>query len=132
MGRLVEFGLADGESVLVEVADPDGSLRTPRTPRAPTAPAPPPSTPGVPATRGLGSQAVAEHARVTFEMAVSRVQPAVQAMMGQLQDLREEPDEVQVQFGLDLHAEAGAFVAKASAAANFSVTLTWHRTATGD
>jgi hypothetical protein len=34
------------------------------------------------------------------------------------------PDEVQVEFGLDLHAEVGAFIA----AANFKTTITWRRT----
>ena len=34
---------------------------------------------------------------------------------------------MEIEFGLDLHAEAGAFVAQASADANFSVRLTWHK-----
>jgi hypothetical protein len=116
MGRLTEFDLSDGGSVLVEVADAGASRRVPYGPTV----------------RGLEGQAVAEHARVSFEAAVSRVQPAVQAMIRQLKDLSEQPDEVQLQFGLDLHAEAGAFVAQASADANFSVTLTWRRGHTGD
>jgi hypothetical protein len=33
-------------------------------------------------------------------------------------------DEVQVEFGLDLHAEVGAFIA----AANFKTAITWRRT----
>lgn len=116
MGRLTEFDLSEGGSVLVEVADRGGMS----------------TTPAGPTLRGLEGQAVAEHARMTFEAAVSRVQPAVQAMIRQLQNLSEQPDEVQIQFGLDLHAEAGAFVAQASADANFSVTLTWRRGETGD
>ena len=35
------------------------------------------------------------------------------------------PDEVQVQFGIVLNAEAGAVLASASAEANYSVTMTW-------
>jgi len=35
---------------------------------------------------------------------------------------------VQVEFGLDLHAEAGAFIAAASATANFKIAMTWRRT----
>jgi Trypsin-co-occurring domain 1 len=102
MGRLVEFGLPDGDTVLVEVAGPQ-----------------------VPTVRGMDGGAVAERAQMTFEAAVSRIKPAVQGMIGQLRELSEEPDEVQIEFGLDLHAEAGAFVAQASADANFSVVLTW-------
>lgn len=103
MGRLVEFGLSDGSSVLVEVADLSS----------------------VPTVRGMSGSAVVERAQVTFEGAVGRIQPAVQGMIGQLHALSEQPDEIQIVFGLDLHAEAGAFVAQASADANFSVTLTW-------
>ena len=79
MGRLVEFGLPDGDRVLVEVAGPQ----------------------------------------------VGRIKPAVRGMIRQLHALSEEPDEVRIEFGLDPHAEAGAFVAQASADANFSVALTW-------
>jgi hypothetical protein len=35
---------------------------------------------------------------------------------------------VQVEFGLDLHAQAGAFIAAASATANFKIAMTWRRT----
>jgi Trypsin-co-occurring domain 1 len=34
---------------------------------------------------------------------------------------------VHVEFGLDLHAEAGAFIAAVSTTANFTVALTWRR-----
>jgi hypothetical protein len=32
-----------------------------------------------------------------------------------------------VEFGLELNAEAGAFIASASTSANFRVSLTWRR-----
>ena len=105
MGRLVEFELPDGDAVLVEVAEPTNTM---------------------PTVRGLDGNAVAERAQVSFEAAVSRIKPAVQEVIGQLHALKDEPDEVEIEFGLDLHAEAGAFVAQASADANFSITLTWH------
>jgi len=37
------------------------------------------------------------------------------------------PDEVQVEFGIVLNAEAGAILASASAGANYKVTMTWKR-----
>ena len=81
-----------------------------------------------PVTRGLPSGAEGvERAGKTFEEALSRVQPAVQAVINQLRSATEKPDEIQVEFGLDLHAEAGAFIASASTTANFSVALTWRR-----
>ena len=38
-------------------------------------------------------------------------------------------DEVVVSFGLQLSAEAGAFIAAASTAANFTVSVTWRAAA---
>jgi Trypsin-co-occurring domain 1 len=55
------------------------------------------------------------------------VQPAAQALISRLRALADAPDEVGVEFGLELSAEAGAFIAAASSTANFKVTLSWHR-----
>src|SRR5215831_13456989 len=66
-------------------------------------------------------------ARQTFEEAVGRVQPAVEGVITQLRSLSQVPDEVHVEFGLDLNAEVGAFVAAVSTTANFTVALTWRR-----
>jgi hypothetical protein len=104
--RLVEFPLQDGGSVLVQVDEAAaGSV-----------------------TRGLGDhRTVAEQARLTFEDAISRVQPAAQSLISRLRALADAPDEVGLEFGLELSAEAGAFIASASSTANFRVTLTWRR-----
>jgi hypothetical protein len=106
MGRLVEFPMEDGGSVLVEVdAGAAGSI-----------------------TRGLGDRRrVTEQAQQTFEQAVARVQPAAQALIRRLRALADAPEEIGVEFGLELSAGAGAFIAAASSTANFKVTLTWRR-----
>ena len=107
MAQLVEFPLAAGGSVLVEIT---------------------PNTPG-PVTRDLRGGEVVERAQQTFEEAVGHVRPAVEGVITQLRSLAEKLDEVHVESGLDLHAEAGAFIAAVSTAANFSVALTWRRAA---
>ena len=107
MGQLVEFGLNDGGTILVEVHEV--------------------SRAGVPVTRGIGGGQVTERARQTFEEAVQHVEPAAQAIITQLRGMTQAPDEVQVEFGLDLHAEAGAFIAAAGATANFRISMTWRR-----
>jgi len=107
MGRLVEFADASGGTVLVEVAEGPGTGVT---------------------TRGMNSAAVIERAGQSFEDALGRIQPAVQGVVDQMLSLAHRPDEVCVEFGLDLHAEAGAFIAAASTTANFTVTLTWRDT----
>lgn len=106
MRRLIEFPLEEGGSVLVEVDD---------------------AATGGPVTRGLRDQRVTESAQQSFEQAVSHVQPAANALMGRLRELADAPDEVVVEFGLQLSAEAGAFIASASSSATFTVSLTWRR-----
>ena len=106
MRRLVEFPLEEGGSVLVEVDDVASSG---------------------PATRGLRDQRVTETAQQSFEQAVSHVQPAANALLVRLRSMADAPDEVVVEFGLQLSAEAGAFIASASSSATFTVSLTWRR-----
>jgi hypothetical protein len=104
--RLVEFPLQEGGSVLVEVEDDVGG-----------------------ATRGWGdtNRRVVDQAQQNFEEAVGRVQPAIQGLLSQLRALAETPEEIQVEFGLQLSAEVGAFVAGASTTGNFKISMTWHR-----
>ena len=107
MAQLIEFAVGGGQSVFVQVED---------------------SAAG-PVTRGIGAQSIATRASQTFEDAISRVRPAAEAIVAQLRSLAAAPDEVGVEFGLALSAEAGAFIAAASTTANFKVSLTWHRLA---
>ena len=104
--RLVEFPLEDGSSVFVEVDEPEGAGGTVRAAR-----------PGE----------LAEKAQVTFEEAVQRIRPAAEAILGKLRDLQEPPDQVAIEYGLKLNAQAGAIVASASADAHYKVTLSWRR-----
>lgn len=107
MAQLIEFAVGGDQSIFVQV---EGSAVGP-------------------VTRGIGAQSVATRASQTFEDAISRVRPAAEAIVAQLRSLAAAPDEVGVEFGLTLSAEAGAFVAAASTAANFTVSLTWKRSA---
>jgi hypothetical protein len=103
-GRLVEFPLEDGGTILVEVADAHTEGRV---------------------TRGLDRDGLTEQTQHTFEQAISRIQPAATSIIAKLRGIPEAPDEVNVEFGLELSAEAGAFIASASTSANFKVSLTW-------
>lgn len=105
MRRLVEFPLEDGTSVWVEVEEE--------------------ITPGmVPAGRGEG---VPERARQTFEAALEKVRPVAETVVRKLRALSDPPDEVEVEFGLKLNAEAGAVLAAAGAEAHYKIVLTWKR-----
>jgi hypothetical protein len=102
--RLVEFQLEGGGSVFVEAEPLAGEV-----------------------TRGIKPRELAGEASQTLEAALSHVQPAAVAIVGRLRDLAEAPDEIEVEFGIQLSAELGAFVAKASGDANFRVSLRWKR-----
>jgi hypothetical protein len=107
MGQLVEFPLADGQSVVVEVA---------------------PEMKAGPVVRGFDTaDTVTIRAHRTFEEALDRVRPAVAETISRIRAMADPPHEIHVQFGLNLHAEVGAFVAAASTTANFTVDLTWRR-----
>jgi hypothetical protein len=107
MGRLIEFASANGGTVVVEVAEGPGTGVT---------------------TRGMNPAAIIDRAGQSFEDALGRIQPAVQGVIDQMLSLAHRPDEVCVEFGMDLHAEAGAIIAAASTTANFTVILTWRDT----
>jgi hypothetical protein len=111
MKRLVEFSLDQGGSVLVEVTAAVG-----------------------PVVRGGGKDhsALVERADKTFEDATAAVTPAARSLVARLRAIDDPPDEVGIEFGVQLSAQAGAFIASASAEANFKVSLTWRRHHAGD
>jgi hypothetical protein len=102
MRRLVEFPLQGGGEVLVDTSTG-------------------------PVTRSWGDRRVTKQADQTFEAAIGRIEPAARALLSRLRDL---PDEVAVEFGLQLSVEAGAFIAAASSTANFKVSITWRSRST--
>mgnify|MGYP006303911125 FL=1 len=67
------------------------------------------------------------------EYALDRAMETVRAMAHRVTEtvreikLSERPDEVAVEFGLKLDAEAGAYIAKAGGEAGFKVMLKWER-----
>jgi Trypsin-co-occurring domain 1 len=110
MKRLVEFSSESGEPILVEVEDVGLGGET---------------------RRGLSTCAVLERAQTSFEDALEKAKPMATGLVGKLRAIGDAagspPDEVQVEFGIVLNAEAGAILASASAGANYKVTMTWKR-----
>jgi hypothetical protein len=102
MKHLVEFPLADGGTIVIEVdeAEAGGTIR---------------------ASRGDKIEKVKE----TFEGALDKVLPATRRVVEKLRHMDSRPDEIEVTFGINLSTVAGAVIAAASAEANFSVTLHW-------
>jgi hypothetical protein len=105
MKRLIEYDTADGNVIVIELDEPEseGMVRASR------------------------AGDIAEKARQTFEEAVARIKPATNAIITQLRDLAEAPDEIDVEFGIKLSVKAGAIIASTDAEANFKVALKWKR-----
>jgi hypothetical protein len=106
MKRLIEFPMEDGTTILVEADVPEELGMAP-------------------AARGGSGKP--EQAQQTFEAALDKIRPAAQTIIQKLRALHDPPDEIEVEFGLKLNAQAGAFLAAAGTEANYKVTLTWKR-----
>jgi hypothetical protein len=109
MKGLVEFQLDQGGSVLVEVD----------------------ATPTGPVMRGLGKDrsTVVVEADKTFEEATAAMTPAARSLIARIRSMEDAPDEIGIEFGVQLSAQAGAFIASVAAEANFKVSMTWRRRA---
>lgn len=115
MKRLVEFPLQEGGTMLVEVDEPEGAAEA--TVRG-----------GVVKAARPSSEEVVEKAKVTLEDALDKIKPAAQSIINKLRGLTDAPDEIGVEFGIKLSAEAGAFIASAGVEANYKVSLKWVKT----
>ena len=61
---------------------------------------------------------------------LTRDRPAADALLANLTGLAQTPDEVTVEFAIQLSAQTDtAFIAALGSTANFKVNLTWRRTA---
>jgi hypothetical protein len=106
---LVELpiGGADGATELVKVeveqTGPDGLVQVAR--------------PG---------QVVARATRSMGEM-LAGIRPVAENFVDNFRGMVHAPDDISVEFGLSLSAAADVVISSTAAAANFKVTLTWHR-----
>jgi hypothetical protein len=112
MKHLVEFPLADGGSIFVEVSEPEGERGSRRVVR--------------------GSEGETEPAPKTFEQALSKIRPATESAIAMLRGLLHKPGEVEMEFGFTLSAEAGVIITSVSTEANYKVTLRWKEEQTAD
>ncbi|MCX4869461.1 hypothetical protein OG298_40440 [Streptomyces sp. NBC_01005] len=72
-------------------------------------------------------QVVARATRSLGEM-LAGVRPVAQNFVDGFRGMVHAPDEIGVEFGLSLSAEADVVISSTAAEANFKVSLTWHRT----
>jgi Trypsin-co-occurring domain 1 len=110
MQRLAIFTTADGDEVAVQVTD-DGPMPG----------APPPGM----TTRGIPSGRLIERTEQSLDEVLARARPAVTSLLRQVRQQEDAPDELEVEFGIQISLEVGAYIAAASSTANFRVTMRW-------
>ena len=77
-------------------------------------------------TRGLRSEETIARAGQTFESALGTIRNVAEAVLHQLAGLATPPEEVRVEFDLELSAKAVAVVASGTATAQLHVALAWN------
>jgi hypothetical protein len=113
MPRYIQFATADGESVLVEMAEE--RLET---------------SGGVVKAGLVGDAAeVVAQARVTFEAAImDTVRRNAEGFIQRMNALSTPPDEAEISFGIKATGEVGnAAIVKGGAEAAYTVTLKWKK-----
>jgi len=102
---IVEFPPEKGTAVLVKVA--------------------PAAHEGV-VTRGLGAGQAIERAERSFSSSLSTIRTVGDGVLEQLRGMVSRPDEVHVEFGLELTAKAGnALLISGEGSAHLRVEMTW-------
>ncbi|MEU8595476.1 CU044_2847 family protein [Streptomyces globisporus] len=109
--RTVEVPLGDGsdETIRVQIREVDESL----------------------VRVGRGDRSVARAGR-SFGQMLDTVRPVAESFVGRFRGMANAPDEVTLEFGVSLSAEADVVIASTAMAANFSVSLTWHKSDAAD
>jgi len=80
-----------------------------------------PGRPGGVTRKGVAD--AIQQAGQSLEQALDRLRPAAQMIVEKLKSV--SPDQVEVEFGVKLEAEAGAVITKAGTEAHFQITLKW-------
>jgi len=117
MTRYIQFDTADGESMLVEVAEervetPSGVVKA-----------------GLVGDAAQKAGEAVVHARATFEAAImDTVRRNAESFIQKMNALSTPPDEAEISFGIKATGEVGnAAIVKGGAEATYTVTLKWKK-----
>ncbi|OLF14666.1 CU044_2847 family protein [Actinophytocola xanthii] len=67
-------------------------------------------------------------ASTSFDGALAHVRKAASVALASFRDMDVRPDDVEVEFGVKLNAQAGAVIARTGVDGHLKVKLTWRRT----
>lgn len=125
MQRIAIFTTEDGGEVAIQVADDvphqaaGGESGTP--PGLTVRGIPDGSMP----TRGITGGRLVERTQQSLDEVLAHARPAVTTLLRQVRGQDDAPDELEVEFGIQISLEVGAYIAAASSTANFRVTMRW-------
>jgi len=103
MKKLVELPMEDGITIVAEVEEPEGAGGF---------------------KKATSKDGASEKVTQTFEEALQVLRPAIDRIQRTLNDLN-NPDDVELQFGIKIVAGVGVVFSSASTEANFTVKLAW-------
>jgi hypothetical protein len=125
MQRIAIFTTEDGGEVAIEVADEGGQRATSSEGSSP----PGLTVRGIPdgslPTRGITGGRLVERTQQSLDEVLAHARPAVTTLLRQVRGQDDAPDELEVEFGIQISLEVGAYIAAASSTANFRVTMRW-------
>ena len=123
MQRIAIFTTEDGGEVAIQVADEVSLAQAGGAAASPNV-----TVRGIPeglvSSRGIPSRLV-ERTQQSLDEVLAHAMPAVTSLLRQMRGQQDAPDELEVEFGIQVSLEVGAYVAAASSAANFRVTMRW-------
>lgn len=76
-------------------------------------------------------QVVARATRSLNEM-LAEIRPVAEDFVEGFRGMARQPDEIAVEFGLSLSAEADVVISRTTGQADFTVSLTWHKPPSGE
>ena len=82
-----------------------------------------------PGFQPAGTGELAMRAVEQFGTAIGRARRAAEVALDQFTSMSTTPDEIELEMGLTLSAEAGAVLAKTSSEGHLTVKLTWRKAA---
>jgi hypothetical protein len=124
MQRIAIFTTDDGGEVAIQVADEVPPAQTGGTAGASQDVTFRGVPEGMVSSRGIPGRVV-ERTQQSLDEVLARARPAVTSLVRQMRGQEDAPDELEVEFGIQVSLEVGAYVAAASSAANFRVTMRW-------
>ena len=66
-------------------------------------------------------------AKKSFARMLDMVRPVAEKFVGRFKGMEDAPDEISLDFGVSLSAEADVVIASTTTEANFSVSLKWKK-----